>query len=281
MREPTQKRPAAATKSSQHGGDSTYLHPFRQMLTVYGRKAVLEALRDDGLEAENLHLADSNRRGGIVAEILSAARERGVSVQFHNRESLARISKNGKQDQGVALDVRCPRMRELDKYLADETGESQRFLAFDGLTNPQNLGMALRSAVAAGVDGILYADRGNPALGPLVIKASTGTVFRAPLLRCSDIATGARRCLDTGFTLYRLQAGGDRSLFEGSFARRALFVLGGESEGLSPALQSLPGEDLAIPMQGDVESLNVAVTAALVGYFSAGNHTAGNCNTEG
>lgn len=244
----------------------------RRLLTVYGRKAVLEALQDPVLDCRTLHLASSNRPGGVLRDILRAAQQRDVATREHSREALARISRNGRQDQGVALDVFCPAMRDLADYLAQldaasANGGVQRLLALDGVTNPQNMGMVIRSAAAAGVDGVLYADRGNPALGPLVIKASAGTVFRAPLLRCTDVAEAAATLLEQGFELYRLQAGGGRTLFDGApFGERALFVLGGESAGLSPALRALPGEDVAIPMENGVESLNVAVSAALLAY---------------
>ncbi|MFT7287151.1 MAG: 23S rRNA (guanosine2251-2'-O)-methyltransferase [Halieaceae bacterium] len=240
----------------------------RRLLTVYGRNAVLEALQNKDLDCRTLHLAQSNRKGGSLAPIMGAAQARKLPMQQHSREALARISRNGRQDQGVALDVYCPALGELADFLAALPASGPcRLLALDGVTNPQNAGMAIRSATAAGVAGVLYADRGNPALGPLVIKASAGTVFRAPLLRCGDIPGGTQACLAAGFTLYRLQAGAGRNLFDGQpFAARGLFVLGGETGGLSPALQELPGEDIAIPMANGVESLNVAVSASLVAY---------------
>ena len=241
----------------------------RRLLTLYGRKAVLEALADLRLDCRTLHLATSNRRDSAIADIERRADERAVARRLHSREELARISRNGRQDQGVALDVFCPAMRDIEAYLADldaAEGAPQRLLALDGVTNPQNMGMAIRSAAAAGVTGVLYADRGNPALGPLVIKASAGALFRAPLLRCASIAAAAAQLVDHGFRLYRLQAGAGGTLWECDFAARALFVLGGESHGISDAVKALPGEDLAIPMANGVESLNVAVTAALVAF---------------
>ncbi len=145
-----------------------------------------------------------------------------------------------------------------------------RYLALDGVTNPQNMGMAIRSATAAGVDGILYADKGNPALGPLVIKASVGTVFRAPLRRCTTIKDGLRELQAAGFQLYRLDARGTGSLFSLDLAPRSVFVLGGETEGISAAVQALQGQDIHIPMANEVESLNVAVSASLVAYHISG-----------
>ncbi|WP_439107063.1 TrmH family RNA methyltransferase [Congregibacter sp.] len=242
----------------------------RRFLTVYGRKAVLEALQDPQMDCRILHLARSNRSGGVLKDIQRAAAKRALDFREHTREELARISRNGRQDQGVALDVYCPAMRELDDYVASLADVPQRLLALDGVTNPQNMGMVIRSAAAAGIDGVLYADRGNPALGPLVIKASAGTVFRAPLLRCQSVSTASKTLCDADFTLYRLQASGRRTLFDGKgFASRALFVLGGESAGISRELSALPGENLSIPMSNGVESLNVAVSGALVAYLAA------------
>ena len=81
---------------------------FERVLTVYGRKPALEALRDPLLQCHALHLSSSNRGGGIITELLDAAAKKSIPVHEHSREALARISKNGKQDQGVALDILCP-----------------------------------------------------------------------------------------------------------------------------------------------------------------------------
>lgn len=242
----------------------------RRLLTVYGRNAVIEALADSTLDCRTLHLADSNRPGAAMERIQGLARERKLTVRHHARDELARISRNGRQDQGVALDVFCPRMRDLETWLDEDLGDTatpQRLLALDGVSNPQNMGLVLRSATAAGLQGVIYADRGNPRLGPLVIKASAGTAFRAPLLRCATVAAAIDALLAHDFRLYRLQAASGASLFdEQDFSRRAVFLLGGESEGISAALRSRPGQDLSIPMRNGVESLNVAVSAALVAY---------------
>lgn len=237
------------------------------MLTVYGRKPALEAMRDHSLDCRTLHLASSNREDAIMRELRQLAERRGTEIREHGRSALSRISRNGKQDQGVALDVLCPGFQSLSAYLDTLVkGRRSRLLALDGVTNPQNMGMSLRSARAAGLDGILYADQGNPALGPLVIKASAGTVYGAPLLRCEQLAPSAQACIKAGFTLYTLEAGAQQSLFAGELAERSLFVLGGETQGVSDSIRALPHTPLRIPMERGVESLNVAVSAALVAY---------------
>ncbi len=243
---------------------------FDRVLTVYGRKAVLEVLQDATLQCHALHLADSNSEKGIVAEIKHLAESRSIPVNIHSRIELSRISKNGKQDQGVAMDIICPSFNTLEHYLSSLPRRSGlRLLALDGINNPQNLGMILRSAAAGRIDGIIWSRRGNAALGPLVIKASAGTVYRAPLLLCQDLPEALSQCKAAGMAVCTLEANAQHTLFDYRNDASIVYVLGNETEGVSRAVSALADTALAIPMRNGVESLNVAVTASLIAY--AGN----------
>ena len=239
-------------------------HPSRG-LTLYGRKPALEALQDPALTIHCLHLAESNRPAGIIAQIIAEAERRGVAIRHHDRQALSRISKNGRQDQGVALDVVCPRFMSLEAFI-DAAKGPQTILALDGLTNPQNVGMIIRSAVAAGIDGVLYPKRGIASLGPLVIKASAGNIFRAPLIRCESTVAAVTTLKSEGYQVAILEASATASLFEFSTTGDVVAVLGGESEGIGREVEALADTRLSIPMGNGVESLNVAVTAALVAF---------------
>ena len=240
---------------------------FERVLTVYGRKPALEALRDHRLQCQALHLASTNRAGGIIEELRQEAEARGIPVKEHSREALSRISKNGKQDQGVALDILCPAFRPLQTYLEELPSlPPQRVLALDGITNPQNLGMILRSACAGNIDAVLWSRKGNAALGPLVIKASAGTLYRAPLVLCESQAKGLQALSASGFEICSLEAQARSTLFEHSPTGHVAFVLGNETEGVSREVAELADTALSIPMNNEVESLNVAVTASLIAY---------------
>lgn len=247
---------------------------FRRLVTVYGRNAVMEALRDDSLTLHCLHLADSNRRAAVLDEMQALADRRGLEVRYHSRQALSRISRNARQDQGVALDVRCPDFRDLDEMLDVGHPLPRNLLALDGITNPQNLGMILRSAVAGHIDGVLWSRGGNASLGPLVIKASAGTLFRAPLLHCDSIEDALVRCRAAGYEVCSLRADATQSLYALTNDRPRVFVLGNETTGVSPAVESVADFGVAIPMRNGVESLNVAVTAALIAFAPglAGDH---------
>jgi len=239
---------------------------FDRMLTVYGRNAALESLRNETLNCHAVHLATSNREDGIITEIRQWAENRGVPIKLHSREALARISRNGRQDQGVAVDIQCPSFRSVEDYLAAPADSPQRILALDSVTNPQNLGMIIRSATAGSIDGIVVPRKGTAALGPLVIKASAGTIYRAPLLLCQTLPQALRLFREAGAQVCALEAGSPHSLFDHREHNLCVYILGNESDGISAESSGLADISLSIPMRNGVESLNVAVTASLVAF---------------
>ncbi len=239
---------------------------FGRSLTVYGRKAVLEALQCADVRCERLHLARSNRPATILDDILTLATSQGAEVRHLSREELARISRHAREDQGVAADLCLPRYRQLEDLLPWVPEPGATLLAIDGITNPQNLGMLIRSATAAGCGGILVPRSGGCDICPLTIKASAGTVFRAPLLRCDALAPALTALQECGWRVCVLDTDAPRSLFEPFDTCGRIFVLGGETAGVSTAIRQLADESCSIPMANGVESLNVAVSAALVAF---------------
>ena len=229
----------------------------------------MEALRDNRLSPSRLHLADSNRPGGIVGQIEDLAKTRAIDVQFHARQALSRISKNGKQDQGVALDLFCPEFDSMDNFIDARVHSSDGFKAvlLDGITNPQNVGMIIRSCCAAGISGIFYPKRSVAALGPLVIKASAGTLFNAPIIQCEDARLTAKSLKEHGFDIAVLDSHAQTSLFDFKPEKPTVYVLGGETDGVDTAIKNAASISLRIPTTSNVESLNVAVTAALVAFY--------------
>ncbi len=239
--------------------------PKDRFVTVYGRKPVLEALADPDLQVDKVILADTVR-GSSAREITDAARGRGVDVQRASAHRVKVLAGNGRHDQGVLADVVAPRMAPLTTFLADlGTRRPASVLVLDAVTNPSNVGMLLRSATAAGLDGVLLPRHGVPAIDPLVVKASAGVAFGAPVLRAATAAEGVSAMRDAGFEVYGLATGGE-SLMDAALGPRVALVLGNETTGLTPEVSSQLDGILSIPMFGGVESLNVASAGAVAAY---------------
>ncbi|HYH29533.1 MAG TPA: RNA methyltransferase [Pseudonocardia sp.] len=239
--------------------------PKDTFITVYGRKPVLEALDDRALRVDKVVLAEG-LRGGPVQAILDGARRRGVPVQRASAHRVKVLAGNGRHDQGVLADVVAPRMAPVAEFLDGlRPGAPATVLVLDRLTNPANVGMILRTATAAGLDGVLLPRRGLPAIDPLVVKASAGVAFRAPVLRSGTVEEGCAALADAGFALFGLDARGS-SLLEAALPDRVALVLGNETDGLSESVRPLLDGLLAIPMHGGVESLGVASAGAVAAF---------------
>ncbi|MBF6620115.1 MAG: RNA methyltransferase, partial [Patulibacter sp.] len=150
--------------------------------------------------------------------------------------------------------------------LERDPSRKQRLMLVDGVTTPGNLGLIIRSATAAGVDGIVVPRRGTAAIGPQVVKASAGTAFRSPILRTSDAPNALAELTDAGFAIVGLDAGATTSLWDMPLPDRIVFLVGGEHDGASSEAAAYAHSWVSVPMPGDVESLNVACATTLVAF---------------
>jgi len=236
---------------------------FDKILTIYGRHAVMEALLDERLSIHKLHLSTTNKPSKELEQMERIALGRRIPIARHDKAALSRISHNARQDQGVALDVVMDNFADASEFL---TRDRYRIVALDGVTNPQNLGMIIRSCAAGKVDALLLPGKGNARISPLVIQASAGTLFRLPIIKTSDLVASLERFGEEGAQVYALEADAPLDYRDISAEGKNVFVLGNESEGISPEVARVCTAAIAIPMARGVESLNVAVTAALLAF---------------
>lgn len=240
---------------------------FARMITIFGRKPVIEVLQDPSLTVHRLHLAKSNKPAPIVEQIQALAAHRGVTVIMHDKQGLSRISKNAKQDQGVALDVMCERFAQVDELL-NNLPQQFELLAVDNVTNPQNLGMIIRSVCASPCLGLLMPERGCAKLDALVIKASAGTLFKTAIYRCQDLAKTLAEFREQSTDVYGLAADAQQSLKGFIPGQRSVYVLGNETDGVSASVARICNRTLGIPMCNGVESLNVSIAGSLLAFRS-------------
>jgi len=175
------------------------------------------------------------------------------------------LAGNGKHDQGVLADVVAPRMALVEDFVQrPAAGGSDTVLVLDAVSNPSNVGMILRTATAAGLAGVVLPRAGSPGVDPLVVKASAGVAYRAPILRCRTAADGVRTLKDAGWKVAGLDGGAPDDLYATPLPAATALVLGNETEGVSQEVAGLVDTWVSIPMANDVESLNVSNAAAVV-----------------
>lgn len=249
--------------------------PRDRFVTVYGFRPVLATLEDHSLEVDKVMVAEGSG-GPMARQVLAAARDRDIAVVRAPAHRIKLLAGNGKHDNGVLADVVAPRMRTVSSALGVEHhARPDRLLVLDGVRTPANVGMILRTATAADIDGVVVPHRGVAGIDPLVIKASAGVAFRAPVLRSDTAAHAVEQLLEAGYRIVGLKAGAPTSLFDAELPPFTAFVLGSETDGVTEEVAQYVTDWVTIPMPGDVESLNVASAAAVVCFEMVRRRLAG------
>ena len=232
---------------------------------VYGRHAVREAQRAGRRTPYRLRLAQGVQPKGIVAEALEAARERGVAVELVERRILDALSDG---HQGLALEVSPYPYVSIEEFLTacDRQSPPALYLLLDLIQDPQNLGTLLRTAEAAGVDGVLLPAHRAAGVTPAVVNASSGASEHLRIVR-ANLAQAIQALKQREVWVMGLEGGpGALPLDTVDLARPLAIVLGGEAAGLRPLVRRECDLLAAIPMHGRIESLNAAVAGSIALY---------------
>lgn len=229
---------------------------------IAGRNPVAEALRSG--RALNKVMVQDGARG--VTEIISAAREKGVAVEFVKSDKLDKLAQ-GVRHQGVVAYAAPVEFKTLEDALkkAAAKGEAPFLLLLDELQDPQNLGALIRTADAAGVHGILLPKRRSCPLNAVVAKISAGAVEYVPVIQIGNIVQQLKDLKKQGFWV----AGADMD--GGPYTKVNLtgplvLVIGAEGKGLGRLVKENCDIIVSLPMQGGVNSLNAAAAGAVLMY---------------
>jgi len=236
---------------------------------IGGVKAVSEALAAPGL-VSRVFVAKGARDAAVEA-ILDAAAAQGVPFEFVPPAKLNSLT--GAHDhQGVAAKVSPVAYLPFNDWLANDFQGDGCAVVLDQVQHPKNLGMIIRAAAGAGCAGVVLPARGGALVDDAVVRASAGTVFHIPLVRCGNVAQTLRALRAAQCWVYGLEGEAGQDLFGMEWPRRCAVVLGNETHGLRHAVAKACDECVRIPLAPRVESLNVAVAAGIALFQYAQAH---------
>ncbi len=239
---------------------------------IYGRHAVLAALQARPGDIRELWL-QNEESASLADPLVARARELRIPVQRVNAATLRRHTRDAVH-QGVVARIRSQGPgpeQDLSVFLKDDL-ETSRFLVLDGVTDPHNLGACLRVAEAAGVCAVIVPAHHQARLTGSALKSASGSAERVPLVRVSNLARSLQQIKQAGVWLYAAAADSGENLWQTTFRLPWAIVVGGEGAGIRARTRALCDFSVGIPMQGEVESLNVA-TASSVLLFEADRQT--------
>jgi 23S rRNA (guanosine2251-2'-O)-methyltransferase len=234
------------------------------MHTIYGINAVAEAVKARGRGFEWVGVA-KERHDLRLQRIIEDCRKAGIPVRFVPRAELDRMAgHNG--HQGVVAVTSAKQYNDLDDILAAKRGEHSLIVVLDGVEDPHNLGAILRTADAAGANGVVIPERRAAGVTGTVTKTSAGASEHLPIAKVTNISKTLEELKDKGLWTVGLDERGPKPYDSVDYKMDCAVVLGAEGKGLHDLVKKKCDFLVSVPMLGRVASLNVSVAAGIVLY---------------
>lgn len=231
---------------------------------IGGRRPVAEALAA-GRAAHRLLVSSSARPSPELNALLARAHGAGIPVHAVSGERIAR-SAGFAGHQGVLLEVAERRWSDLTEILARAASHEHDplILVLEHLQDPTNLGALLRSAEAAGVDGVVFPERGAAPLSASAVKASAGASEHLLLARVASLGEALHELKVSGLRVVAGDQEATTSAWAADLGGPLAVVVGSEGSGLSGVTKRRCDLLVRFPMAGQVASLNAATAGALL-----------------
>ena len=231
---------------------------------IYGRNAVLEAMRD--AQVERVAVA-RGVQPGILKELKRAAAAANVPLDEVPRIQLDQVLKTT-QHQGVAALLPEVRTVGMDAVFerAARRGEEVMVVLLDHLTDPRNVGAIIRSAEALGAHGVVMEERRSAPLTAVVVKAAAGATAHVPLVVVTNLPRTIEELKERGVWVYGADAAATSAPADVDWRRPVALVIGSEGDGMRRLVRERCDELVALPLAGKVGSLNASVAAGILLY---------------
>ncbi len=231
---------------------------------IEGRNAVLEAFRS-GKPVDKLYVLDGCQ-DGPVRSIVREAKKRDTILKFVDKERLNQLSETGKH-QGVVAYTAAYEYAEVSDMLklARDKGEEPFLFLLDGIEDPHNLGAIIRTANLAGAHGVIIPKHRAVGLTASVAKASAGALNYTPVAKVTNLARTMEELKKEGLWFVCADMGGEL-MYRLDLKGAVGIVIGNEGEGVSRLVKENCDFTAAIPMKGDIDSLNASVASGVLAY---------------
>ena len=231
---------------------------------IEGRNAVLEAFRS-GKTIDKLYVQKGVKDGPVLS-ILREAKKGDTLVSYVEKERLSQMSEGGRH-QGVIAHAAAYEYAEVEDMLkaAEEKGEAPFLFLLDGIEDPHNLGAIIRTANLAGAHGVIIPKRRAAGLTAVVARASAGAINYTPVAKVTNLAAAMEELKEKGIWFVCADMEGDL-MYSLDLKGPVGLVIGGEGSGVGRLVKESCDMAAAIPMKGNIDSLNASVAAGVLAY---------------
>ncbi|MFI3265442.1 MAG: 23S rRNA (guanosine(2251)-2'-O)-methyltransferase RlmB [Rikenellaceae bacterium] len=228
---------------------------------LFGIRPVVEAI-EAGKQIEKIYVK-KGAEGQLMMELRDLCFRHRLRVQEVPIEKLNRLTRGN--HQGVVAQISAIAYVELqdiiDRVPEDET---PLIVVFDGVTDVRNFGGIARSAECAGAHGLITPLKNSAPVNADAMKSSAGALSSIPVCRVGSIRTTLMTLQSEGYQIVAATEKSTKLIYEADFRQPTVLVMGSEDVGISREVLKLCNEQLAIPLIGHIESLNVSAAAAIM-----------------
>ena len=233
-------------------------------LTIEGRNAVLEAFRA-GKPIDKLFVLDGCQDGPVLS-ITREAKKHDTIINYVAKERLDQISETGKH-QGVIAFAAAYEYAQVEDILAlaEKKGEPPFIFLLDNIEDPHNLGAIIRTANLAGAHGVVIPKRRAAGLTATVAKTSAGALNYTPVAKVTNLGQTIEELKKKGIWFVCADMSGE-VMYRQNLKGPIGMVIGNEGNGVSRLVKEKCDFTAAIPMKGDIDSLNASVASGVLAW---------------
>ncbi|MGY6521433.1 MAG: 23S rRNA (guanosine(2251)-2'-O)-methyltransferase RlmB [Mongoliitalea sp.] len=231
---------------------------------IFGTRAVMEAIHAQK-DIDKI-LLDKDVNNELTKELLALAKAERIPVVRVPDAKLNRITR--KNHQGVIAHMSAIQYASLDNVIETcfSSGISPLILVLDRITDVRNFGAIARTAECAGVHAIVIPEKGAAQINSDAVKTSAGALNHLPICRVKNLYYTVKDLQKMGLQVVAVSEKAEKMMYEADFSIPTALIMGSEEDGISSELMGLSNDFIKIPMKGNIESLNVSVSAGVVIY---------------
>lgn len=232
---------------------------------IEGRNAVLELL-ESGKDINKIYITKGEKKGSIT-KIIAIANEKKIVIVEKDKKQMNMMA-GTENYQGVIAIVPPYKYVEIEDILnnAKEKNKDPLILILDGIEDTHNLGAIIRTAEAAGVDGIIIPKRRAASVNSTVSKVACGALEYMKIARVNNINDAINKLKENGIWVCGTALDSDKYYYEQDLTGPLAIVIGNEANGISNLVKRNCDFLIKIPMIGNVQSLNASVSTGIVIY---------------
>lgn len=235
-------------------------------IEIYGIRSITEAI-ESSKDISRVYLLKSNsHKSSLFKSLVSLLENNNIKYSFVPKEKFKKFeNKNHQGAVAILSPIKLLSIEELISVTFNKIS-SKTYVLLDGITDARNFGAIIRTAVASNVDGIIIPQNNSAPVNSDVIKTSSGGVFKIPIARVNNIKDAILHLNSIEMSIISLSEKANKTIYDYNFKESTAIIMGSEEKGISKGVLSLSNEILKIPIDSNIDSLNVSSAFSAVAF---------------